>query len=282
MSVKALNQFVGRLALNASGVKATGVDGSGEFEGYASTRKLDSDRDIVQEGAFKRTIDHHSGKGLALLWFHDPTQPIGSLELLGEDSKGLLVKGIVDVDTQRGHDVYSGMVKGYIDRMSIGYVAKRARWDAARKCRLLDEVALREVSMITREFAANDEALVTSIKSASASIHQWVNAEGYGGTSLDIYTAAGAIEELVAELRALFDSGTLAELGAGIATAQTAQDDAVDTKDSGGSRTAHPAGDVGGSALATLLRDTVKAATQSPDEAKAADLLRSAFADLRG
>jgi len=273
MTVKALNQFVGRLALNASGVKATGVDGSGEFEGYASTRKLDSDRDIVQEGAFKRTIDHHAGKGLALLWFHDPTQPIGSLELVGEDSKGLLVKGVVDVDTQRGHDVYSGMVKGYIDRMSIGYVAKRARWDAARKARLLDEVALREVSMITKEFAANDEALVTALKSASASIHQWVTTDGYGGTNFDVYLPGQEVAELIRELRALLDSGLLGDV-------PTALDD---TKDSGGSRIAHPAGDVGGSAtLATLLRDTVTAGMASPDEAKAADLLRAAFADMRG
>lgn len=263
-------------------LKNTGSEASGKFEGYASTRKLDSDRDIVQEGAFKRTIDHHSGKGLALLWFHDPTQPIGGLQLLGEDSKGLVVEGEVDVDTQRGHDVYSGMVKGYIDRMSIGYVAKRARWDAARKCRLLDEVALREVSMITKEFAANDEALVTALKSASASIHQWVNNEGYGGTSLDIYTASSAIEELVAELRALFDSGTLAHLGASLSAAQDAVDEG---KDSGGSRNAHPAGDVGGSAVATLLRDTTKSiatATGSADEVKAADLLRETFAALRG
>ncbi len=282
MTVSTLKPFSGRLATSLLEVKQTGGEKSGKFEGYASTRKLDSDRDIVQEGAFKRTIDHHSGKGLALLWFHDPTQPIGGLELLGEDSKGLVVAGEVDVDTQKGHDVYSGMVKGYIDRMSIGYVAKRARWDAARKCRLLDEVALREVSMITKEFAANDEALVTALKSASASIHQWVNNEGYGGTSLDIYTASSAIEELVAELRALFDSGTLAHLGASLAAAQDAVDEETTTKDSGGSRKAHPAGDVGGSAVATLLRDTVKAATQSPDEAKAADLLRSAFVDMRG
>lgn len=280
MTVSNLKAFAGRLATPFE-IKATGSEKSGRFEGYASTRKLDSDRDIVQPGAFKRTIDHHAGKGLALLWFHDPTNPIGSLELVGEDEKGLVVQGEVDVDTQLGHDKYSGMVKGYIDRMSIGYVAKRARWDAQRKCRLLDEVALREVSMITRNFAANDEAVVTALKSASASIHQWVNNEGYGGTSLDIYTAASAIEELVAELRALFESGTLGELGASLSSAQ---DELDGTKDSGGSRKPHPAGDSGGSALATLLRDTTKSltlATASPDEAKAAALLRETFATLR-
>jgi HK97 family phage prohead protease len=283
MQLKSLDPFVGRLAVPTE-FKTTGAKGSGDFEGYASTRKLDSDRDIVQPGAFKRTIDHIGSKGLAYLWFHRPDDPIGIIHPQGEDEKGLFVTGTVDVDIEQGARVYSGMVKGYIDRMSIGYEAKRARWDPKAKARLLDEVALREISAITKNFAANDEALITAVKSASACIHQWVNAEGYGGTSLDVYTAAPALADLVTELRAMFESGVLAELGASLAVAQDAQDD---VKDSGpGSRTAHPApGDGEGSALATLIRDATKSidsATSTTDQAKAADLFRDVLAELRG
>lgn len=254
-------------------LKSTGAKGSGEFEGYASTRKLDSDKDIVQPGAFKRTIDHHKDTGLALLWFHDPSQPIGGLKLLGEDAKGLLVSGEVDTDIQRGAEVYSGMVKGYIDRMSIGYEAKRARYDRDQKARLLDEVALREVSMITRNFAANDEALVTGLKSASATIRQWVSQYGdeapNQGMSVDTYLAEGDIRDLIESL--------------GLLLASPAVNSIDTTKDSGGSRDAHLSGvGAAGSAIATLLRDEAKATTPtSGDEVKALDAFRNILATMR-
>lgn len=254
-------------------MKAVGSEKSGKFEGYASTRKLDSDRDIVMPGAFKRTIDHHKDTGLALLWFHDPTQPIGGLKLLGEDEKGLVVEGECDLDIQRGAEVYSGMVKKYIDRMSIGYLAKRHRYDRTKNARLLDEVALREVSMITKMFAANDEALVTSLKSASATIRQWVSQYGddtpASGTEVSTYVCETDIRDLIDSLSLLLGSAHL-----------------TTTKDSTGPRTAHPA-DASGSGpadIVTLIRSTTKALTTgtgSPDEAKAADLLRDAFAALR-
>ena len=44
------------------------VSEQGEFEGYASTHKKDIYGDIVQPGAFKRTIDHNGG-AVPLLWF---------------------------------------------------------------------------------------------------------------------------------------------------------------------------------------------------------------------
>lgn len=137
------------------------MDGKGTFEGYASTRKKDSYGDIVEQGAFKRTIEHSKGK-VPLLWFHDPYAPIGMTEAMQEDEKGLFIKGTLDLDIETGRNVYSGIKKGYIDRMSIGY--RTEKQDFEDDTRYLKEINLLEVSPVTKNFAANDTALITGAK----------------------------------------------------------------------------------------------------------------------
>lgn len=135
----------------------------GFFKGYANTRKKDYYGDIIKEGAFARTIEHHNGK-FPLLWFHDPRIPIGLSKSMREDGHGLFIEGQLDLDIEEGRRIRSGMLKGYIDRMSIGYDTLRESFDKAQNARILEEVKLWEVSMITKNFAANDEALVTGVK----------------------------------------------------------------------------------------------------------------------
>lgn len=134
---------------------------AGTFKGYASTRKRDSAGDVVVEGAFKRTIEQNDGK-VPILAFHDPRRPVGMTTLMKEDGHGLYVEGFVDLDTEAGRDQYQGMRKGYIDRMSIGYRVLQEELDGDTL--LLKEVKLLEISLVTRNFAANDEALITEVK----------------------------------------------------------------------------------------------------------------------
>ena len=147
------------------------ISKTGEFEGYASTRKKDSYGDIVTKGAFKRTIDENKGT-FPILWFHQPDQPIGISTYMEEDEHGLYTKGQIDLDIELGQRVYSGMKKGYIDRLSIGYRTIQDEWDEKQNARLLKEVQLLEYSLITRNFAANDEALLRAVKSFPAMLQQ--------------------------------------------------------------------------------------------------------------
>src|SRR5690606_16996933 len=50
------------------------------------------------------------------------------------------------------------------DRMSIGYRTIQEDYDKDQDARILKEVQLLEYSMITKNFAANDAALLTSVK----------------------------------------------------------------------------------------------------------------------
>lgn len=169
--------------------KMENITEGGDFEGYASTRSKDLVGDIVEEGAFKRTLDHSGGR-VPLLFFHDPMKPIGMTRRMEEDSKGLYTEGRIDLDTEVGRDVYSGMKKGYIDRMSIGYNTLRDDYDREKDARVLKEVKLMECSMITKNFAANEEALLTRVKS----LH-YLN----GGNPHLIHQAIEALEALLAD-----------------------------------------------------------------------------------
>jgi HK97 family phage prohead protease len=172
------------------------ITDSGEFEGYASTRKRDSYGDIVAKGAFKRTIDHN--KNFPILWFHDPAQPIGLSTYMEEDDHGLYTKGQIDLDIELGQRVYSGMKKGYIDRMSIGYRTLKDDWDEEQNARLLKEVQLLEYSMITKNFAANDAALISSVKSFPGMLQQVKNLRGR-----DLNVDPELIREAIKSLQAL-------------------------------------------------------------------------------
>jgi len=146
----------------------------GTFEGYLSVfGNADQGDDIVVKGAFGKTLRELKSKQentgsrylFPFLWMHDENQPIGGCLQAQEDEKGLFIRGEIDLDTQIGQEKYSGLKKGYICEMSIGYAAiQRSFKDGFR---YLKEVRLYEGSLITQGAAMNPEALVTDVKSAS-------------------------------------------------------------------------------------------------------------------
>lgn len=138
------------------------------FEGYASVfGNVDAYGDIVQKGAFKKTINERKDK-IKILWQHNPTQPIGKLSEAKEDNIGLKIKGKIS-KTEKGDEVLQLMKDGVIDELSIGYNTIKKDYDDDGN-RLLKEIKLFEVSPVT--FAANPLAGVTSVKSLEDKINQ--------------------------------------------------------------------------------------------------------------
>ena len=134
---------------------------AGVFTGYAATfsDRPDSYGDIIDKGAFKKTLKE-AGNRVKILWNHFVLEPIGKPLELAEDEKGLLVKGKLTLGVQRAREVLSLMKDGVITEMSIGYDTMKEQWkDGTRH---LQEVRLWDVSPCT--FAANPEALITSVK----------------------------------------------------------------------------------------------------------------------
>jgi HK97 family phage prohead protease len=143
------------------------VDGQpGTFEGYGNVfGVVDSYREVVERGAFKRTLAHAkaAGKKIPLLWQHDTRQPIGTLSAV-EDDHGLLVTASLVLGTEKGREAYELLKAGAINAMSIGYDVVKDKYDKTSGVRYLKEVRLWEVSLVT--FPANEASLVTTVKAA--------------------------------------------------------------------------------------------------------------------
>lgn len=135
----------------------------GTFEGYAAIfNNVDSDRDLIEPGAFKRTLDHWKmkGKPVPILWQHNEKMPIGFTESIVEDEKGLRVKGRLLLDVQQAREAYALLKADVLGGLSIGFKTVREKWKA--NVRHLLELALGEYSLVT--FPANELAVVTSVK----------------------------------------------------------------------------------------------------------------------
>ncbi len=153
---------------------ASSLDEAGHFTGYASIfGQLDSYGDIVDKGAFKKTLKDR--KRVKLLWSHDSFQPgIGYVEL-EEDDKGLrVVEGQLYLDIQKAKEAYINLKNGTLDGLSIGYNTVKEVVDRSTNERHLKEVALWEVSLCN--FQACPGAVVTDIKSRLSRLRE--DAEG--------------------------------------------------------------------------------------------------------
>jgi HK97 family phage prohead protease len=144
-------------------VKALAADGV--FTGYASVFGIvDQQNEIVAKGAFLRTLTgwQRQGRSPAMLWMHDPTQPIGLWLSVREDANGLAVEGRLALGTQKGREAYELLKMGALTGLSIGYRVISSKIDATRKARVLTDVDLFEISLVT--FPANEAARVTTVK----------------------------------------------------------------------------------------------------------------------
>lgn len=146
------------------------IDQDGVFTGYASVfGALDSQSEIVERGAFTRCLARIKGQGNApaMLWMHDPSAPIGVWIEMREDAKGLYVQGRLALSTRKGGEAYELLRMGALTGLSIGYRVVRSQIDKVRKARLLLEVELFEISLVT--FPANERARVETVKSGRLS-----------------------------------------------------------------------------------------------------------------
>jgi HK97 family phage prohead protease len=141
----------------------------GSFSGYASVFDIvDCQNEQVACGAFTKSLHVWQQKGQLpkMLWQHDPKSPIGIWHEIREDQHGLYVSGQLLLDVQRGQEAYSLIRKGIIDSLSIGFTITRSRKNYISKTRVLEEIDLHEISLVT--FAANLQARITRCKAITA------------------------------------------------------------------------------------------------------------------
>jgi len=135
------------------------------FAGYAALfDREDRGGDIIRKGAFARAIAQWRGRRVPLLWQHRPDRPIGMIECMAEDARGLRVIGRVAASggglgrAHGGGQVHCGggdavvreaaalLKAGRVNGLSFGYRVTRAEGRAPRVLRELDLI---EVSVVS-------------------------------------------------------------------------------------------------------------------------------------
>lgn len=185
-------------------------DDDGSFEGYASVfNNKDLGNDVIRRGAFLDSIAERSPKGIKLLYQHKSDEPIGVIDSLEEDSKGLKIKGRLAMGTQKGKEVFELMKMGALDSMSIGYRLKPDgyKYDPKDKRRIIKSVDLMEISLVT--FPMNPKAKVTKVKLAEMNpteIEKYLRDVGGMSVSLAKESAPILYKSFNRQLRDVVDS----------------------------------------------------------------------------
>jgi HK97 family phage prohead protease len=169
-------------------VKADGEEG--EFTGYGSVFEVvDSQGDKITKGAFTSSLVKRMPK---MLWQHDLGEPIGKWTEAREDSKGLYLRGKLSLGTTRGRDAYALMKDGALDGLSIGYRVPSGGAAREGNMRVLKEIDLWEVSLVT--IPALSVAMVDGIKSGDfdeESLEELLRRNGFSRTTAKAVVARG-------------------------------------------------------------------------------------------
>lgn len=112
--------------------------------GYASVFDVpDSSGDVVRRGAFARAL---AGAPVPLLWQHDAAHPIGTVDHLSEDTRGLRVIASL-ADTRVGRDAAALLTAKALTGLSFGYRVRAST--PGRGVRQLTDLELIEISLVT-------------------------------------------------------------------------------------------------------------------------------------
>lgn len=128
-----------------------GLKDENRIVGYASLfGSADQGGDVVEAGAYAASLTRlkEAGRGVKMLWQHDPSQPIGVWDTVLEDKKGLYVSGRILPEVQAGREALALLKAGAIDGLSIGYRTIQASKTTGGG-RALKEIDLWEVSLVT-------------------------------------------------------------------------------------------------------------------------------------
>jgi HK97 family phage prohead protease len=103
-----------------------------------------------------------------MLWQHDPSTPLGVWKTVQPDDRGLKVTGKLTKGVAKADETYLLLKSGAIDGLSIGYRTIDYDIDKQKRVRMLKEVELFEISVVTMPM--NELATIDDIKNLNPRI----------------------------------------------------------------------------------------------------------------
>lgn len=122
---------------------------------------VDSYGDIIEPGAFSKTISERKGR-IAFCYQHEIDEPIAKILVLEERSEGLWVEAEISASEK---DIQIKVKEGILTEMSIGYRTINCTEEIINEKYIthLTEIKLYEISLVT--IAANELTTIQNIKS---------------------------------------------------------------------------------------------------------------------
>ena len=130
--------------------------------GYANTTDKDRSGDIITANAWAKGVDYYR-KNPVLLYQHDHGKPIGRVEKISVDRKGIFVEAYVSDAAEKLHGVQTLISDGALKSFSVGFRVKDGRYDRNTDTTMITDVELHEISVVS--VPCNQESLFSVRKS---------------------------------------------------------------------------------------------------------------------
>jgi HK97 family phage prohead protease/HK97 family phage major capsid protein len=138
-----------------------------KIAGYANTTDKDRAGDIVTAQAWAKGVDYYR-KNPVLLYQHDHSKPIGRVEKISVDRKGIFVEAYVSDAAEKLHGVQTLIEDGALKSFSVGFKVKDGRYDRASDTTMITDVELHEISVVS--VPCNQESLFSVRKSFESNV----------------------------------------------------------------------------------------------------------------
>jgi len=133
-----------------------------KIAGYANTTAKDRSGDIVTAEAWAKGIDNYR-RNPVLLYQHKHDCPIGRVENIRVDKKGIFVEGMVSEAAEKNHGVQTLIKDGALKSFSVGFRVKDGKYNREDDSMMITEVELLEISVVS--VPCNQDSLFSIRKS---------------------------------------------------------------------------------------------------------------------
>ena len=119
-----------------------------KIAGYANTITKDRSGDIVTAEAWAKGVENYR-KNPVMLYQHKHDCPIGRIEKIIVDKKGIYVEGAVSDAAETNHGIHTLIKDGALKSFSVGFRVKDGKYNRNDDSMTITEVELLEISIVS-------------------------------------------------------------------------------------------------------------------------------------
>jgi HK97 family phage prohead protease len=133
-----------------------------KIAGYANTITKDRAGDVVTAEAWAKGVENFR-KNPVMLYQHKHDTPIGRIEKIVVDTKGIYVEGAVSEAAEKIHGIQTLIKDGALKSFSVGFRVKDGKYNRNDDSMTITEVELLEISVVS--VPCNQDSLFSVRKS---------------------------------------------------------------------------------------------------------------------